>query len=213
MGQQVGIKTNPNFQILTQTADGMITLGEVNGDNTISGIKLRVGNTGSPFPHYIQMDKDGDALQKGRQGTISVCPGAFQVQAGELVGAGIPGVYIDSGNGDLVLKSLGRIRIEAQDIDLIAKGGGEDHGYIQILANSKVFIKGDDVHVDSSNLTKIFSEKTVECIGNNVLNLYGKSIEQLDASAGFKGSTGFLPIPWTPREFRQAIADYARIIS
>ncbi len=213
MGQQVGIKTNPNFQILTQTADGMITCGEVNEDNTISGIKLRVGNTGPLFPHYIQMDKDGDVRQKGRQGTISVCPGAFQVQAGEMVGAGIPGVYIDSGNGDLVLKSLGRIRIEAQDIDLIAQGGGEDHGYIQILANSKVFIKGDDVHVDSTNLTKIFSEKTVECIGNNVLNLYGKSIEQLDASAGFKGSTGFLPIPWTPREFSQAIADLGRIVS
>ena len=132
MGQQIGITTNPNYKLLGKTVDGMITMGEVDQYNVTSGIKLRVGNVGSPTPHYIQMDKDGDAETKARQGTIVRCPGAFQVKSGDLVGAGIPGVYIDSGNGDIVLKSAGRIRIEAEDIDILATGSGNKNGVVNI---------------------------------------------------------------------------------
>ena len=213
MGQQVGLTTNPNYKLLGKTVDGMITFGEVAKDNVISGVKLRVVNVGSPVPHYIQMDKVGDSITKGRQGTIVRCPGAFQVQSGDLVGAGIPGVFIDSGNGDLVLKSAGRIRIEAEDIDILATGSGEKNGVVNIEGNTAVNVKGKSVLVDGKNLTKIFSDKTVEVIGNSVLNLYGDSIEMLDSTAGFRGSTGFLPTPWTPREFTQAIANLKRMIS
>ncbi len=209
----VGIKTNPNYQCVASTADGQILLGEVNEDNVTSGITLRVGKTTSPVPHYIQMDKDGDALTKGRKGTICRSPGAFQVKAGDMCGDGIPGVYIDSGNGDLILRSDGRVRILAENIDLIASGADEANGIVQINANSKVLIGSDDVHIDSGNLTKIFSDKTTEVIGNSILNLFGSSIEQLDATAGFKGSTGFLPAPWTPREMREAINSLRRIVS
>ena len=209
----VGIKTNPNYQCVASTPDGQILLGEVNEDNVTSGITLRVGKTTSPVPHYIQMDKDGDALTKGRKGTICRSPGAFQVKAGDMCGDGIPGVYIDSGNGDLILRSDGRVRILAENIDLIASGADEANGIVQINANSKVLIGSDDVHIDSGNLTKIFSDKTTEVIGNSILNLFGSSIEQLDATAGFKGSTGFLPAPWTPREMREAINSLRRIVS
>ena len=209
----VGIKTNPNYQCVASTADGQILLGEVNEDNVTSGITLRVGKTTSPVPHYIHMDKDGDALTKGRKGTICRSPGAFQVKAGDMCGDGIPGVYIDSGNGDLILRSDGRVRILAENIDLIASGADEANGIVQINANSKVLIGSDDVHIDSGNLTKIFSDKTTEVIGNSILNLFGSSIEQLDATAGFKGSTGFLPAPWTPREMREAINSLRRIVS
>ena len=209
----VGIKTNPNYQCVASTADGQILLGEVNEDNVTSGITLRVGKTTSPVPHYIQMDKDGDALTKGRKGTICRSPGAFQVKAGDMCGDGIPGVYIDSGNGDLILRSDGRVRILAENIDLIASGADEANGIVQINANSKVLIGSDDVHIDSGNLTKIFSDKTTEVIGNSILNLFGSSIEQLDATAGFKGATGFLPAPWTPREMREAINSLRRIVS
>ena len=209
----VGIKTNPNYQCVASTADGQILLGEVNEDNVTSGITLRVGKTTSPVPHYIQMDKDGDALTKGRKGTICRSPGAFQVKAGDMCGDGIPGVYIDSGNGDLILRSDGRVRILAENIDLIASGADEANGIVQINANSKVLIGSDDVHIDSGNLTKIFSDKTTEVIGNSILNLFGSSIDQLEATAGFKGSTGFLPAPWTPREMREAINSLRRIVS
>ena len=212
MGQQIGITTNPNYKLLGKTVAGMITMGEVDQYNVTSGIKLRVGNVGSPTPHYIQMDKDGDSITKGRQGTIVRCPGAFQVQSGDLVGAGIPGVFIDSGNGNLVLKSAGRIRIEAEDIDILATGSGNKNGVINIEGNTAVNVKAKDVLVDGKNLTKIFSEKTTEIIGNSVLNLYGDAIEMADSTAQFRGSTGYIPTPWTPRELQQALANYKRMV-
>ena len=212
MGQQIGVTTNPNYKLLGKTVDGMITMGEVDQYNVTSGIKLRVGNVGSPTPHYIQMDKDGDAETKARQGTIVRCPGAFQVKSGDLVGAGIPGVYIDSGNGDIVLKSAGRIRIEAEDIDILATGSGNKNGVINIEGNTAVNVKAKDVLVDGKNLTKIFSEKTTEIIGNSVLNLYGDAIEMADSTAQFRGSTGYIPTPWTPRELQQALANYKRMV-
>ena len=210
MGQQIGITTNPNYKLLGKTVDGMITMGEVDQYNVTSGIKLRVGNVGSPTPHYIQMDKDGDAETKARQGTIVRCPGAFQVKSGDLVGAGIPGVYIESGNGDIVLKSAGRIRIEAEDIDILATGSGNKNGVVNIEGNTVVAARSDRIHVEGKSKTFIFSDGTTELIGNSLVNLYGKSIEMLDSTSGFRGSTGYFPTPWTPREFQQAIAEYTR---
>jgi len=212
MGQKTGITTNPNYKLLGKTVDGMITFGEVCEDDVIAGIKLRVGKVGSQTPHYIQMDKDGDPITKGRQGTIIECPGAFQVHSGDSVGAGIPGVFIDSGNGDLILKSAGRIRIEAEDIDILATGSGNKNGVINIEGNTAVNVKAKDVLVDGKNLTKIFSEKTTEIIGNSVLNLYGDAIEMADSTAQFRGSTGYIPTPWTPRELQQALANYKRMV-
>ena len=86
--------------------DGQIVFGEVDKQNITAGILMRCGTAAADgIPHYIRMDKDGDATQKGRRGTIAVCPGSFQVKAGEAVADGVPGVFIDAQNGDLVLKS------------------------------------------------------------------------------------------------------------
>ena len=213
MGQQIGITTNPNYKLLGKTVDGMITFGEVDQYNVTSGIKLRVGKVGSQTPHYIQMDKDGDVETKGRQGTIVRCPGAFQVKSGDEVGIGVPGVYIDSGNGDLVLASKGRIRIVAEDIDLIATGPGGKNGIVNIEGNTVVAARSDRIHVEGASKTYIFSDGTTEIIGNTLVNLYGKSIELLDSTSGFRGSTGYFPTPWTPREFTQALANLRRLFS
>ena len=127
------------------------------------------------------------------------------------------------GGGNLFVVNLSKYLIKQghkvvydlshKDIDLIASGSGEKHGIVQIEGNSGVFVRGKAVHVDGKSLTKIFSDHTVEILGNSVLNMYGKSVEVLDSTAGFRGSTGYIPTPWTPREFTQAIANLRRLFS
>lgn len=195
------------------TNDAEITFGEVDQYNVTSGVTMRVG-TSSPdgVPHYFRMDKDGNAKEKGRRGTIFESPGSFQVKAGHSVGEGIPGVYIDSQNGDLVLRSNGRIRIMAQDIDIIAEGSGSENGVININANEKIIIdsKGS-VTVQSTTSTYLFSEKTVELIGNSILNIYGGLTEILDGDSAKKGSRQFIPfIPASPREILQSVTNALR---
>lgn len=197
------------------TNDAEITFGEVDQMNIVSGLTMRVG-TSSPdaIPHYFRMDKTGSAKDKGRRGTIFECPGAFQVKAGHSVGKGIPGVYIDSQNGDLILKSSGRIRIQAKDIDIIAEGSGGENGVININANEKIIIdsKGS-ITVQSTVSTYIFSEKTVEVIGNSILNIYGGLTEILDGDSAIKGSRQFIPfLPATPREIIQAAKNFLTMI-
>lgn len=201
------------------TNDSEITFGEVDQYNVTSGVTMRVG-TSSPdgIPHYFRMDKDGDSKEKGRRGTIFECPGAFQVSAGHSVKRGIPGVYIDSQNGDLVLRSNGRIRIIAENIDLIATGVPSEegeNGVININASEKIIIdsKGS-IAVQSTVSTYIFSEKTVEVIGNSICNLYGGLMEMLDGPSSKKGSRTFIPfLPATPREILQTVKNTIEAIA
>jgi hypothetical protein len=132
------------------------------------------------------------------------------VSAGHSVKRGIPGVYIDSQNGDLVLRSDGRIRIIAENIDLIATGVPSEegeNGVININASEKIIIdsKGS-IAVQSTVSTYIFSEKTVEVIGNSICNLYGGLMEILDGPSTKKGSRTLIPfLPATPREILQTL--------
>ena len=187
--------------------DGQIVFGEVDKQNITAGILMRCGTAAADgIPHYIRMDKDGDATQKGRRGTIAVCPGSFQVKAGEAVADGVPGVFIDAQNGDLVLKSNGRIRIIAQDIDLIARGGGE-RGNIQALANEKIILHSNgDLLANGDDSATFRSQNKTEIIGESILNMYGGLIEMFDGASTIKGSRSIIPfLPATPRELIQAI--------
>ena len=134
-------KVNKYYQKVAQTPDATVHLGKINNDNVNSAFKVTCSEEGAQIvPHYFQMDKSGDSPTKGRKGgTMLRGGGTLNVKHGDYVGDGIPGVYIDSGNGDLVLISEGRIRIIAQDIDLIASGAGK-RGNVQINASSKILI-------------------------------------------------------------------------
>ena len=55
-------------------------------------------------------------------------------------------------------------------------------------------------------ITYIFSEKTVEVIGNSICNLYGGLVEILDGPSTIKGSRTLIPgFPATAREYLQTL--------
>ena len=215
--QQVGITTNPNYKLVSKTVDGMITMGEVHGDNVTSGVMMRVGNVASPTPHFINMDKDGDGKDKGRKGTQCVCPGSFQVDAGHVVGPEIPGILLDANNGDIIIKTTGRLRIEASDIDIKVEGVkdevGKEHGIIEIESTAEINLLSKNITTNASNENKVLAEKVVVVNAFGLLDMFGGAIEMMDSSAGFRGSTGWVPTPWTPRELQQAILKMKRVAS
>lgn len=189
--------------------DGQITFGEVFPDNVKASMVLRAG-TPAPdgVPHYIRMDSDGDATQKGRRGTIVRCPGTFNVVAGDAVRENIPGIFMDSGNGDIIIKSKGRIRIEAENIDLITKGGDGENGNILLDANQNVYIKAkQSIDVNATANLQLKSEGTTELIGSAILNIYGGLVEGITGATKLKGSQaicGVNPLG-TPNEILKAI--------
>jgi len=166
---------NNHYLCLKDTADAIVRMGVVNVDGVISAFKVTCATDLGGVPHYFQMDKSGGSRTNPRKGgTIFRGPGPFKIQHGDAVEKDIPGVYIDSGNGDLVLKSQGRIRIEAQDIDLIAHGGGGEHGVININANEKILANSKGSFNVRTNVDfQLHTNKTARIIGMGGLKLYG----------------------------------------
>lgn len=168
------------------TAEGELKFGHITQDNQLSAILLRNGATNN---HYITLDSTGEKHRK--YGTICRSPGSFQVKAGDNTPKGQPGVYIDAVSGDLILRAAsGRVRIEGQNIDIKASGADGKNGVITIDSNEKVLITSQTVNISSSASTKIVSEKTVECIGKAILNLYGGFVDIADGATKIKGSKG-----------------------
>jgi hypothetical protein len=176
------------------TSEGEIKMGHLHRDNEISGAMLRSGESSSKGIHYVSLESSGDKPRKN--GTMCSSPGAFQVKAGYDLGNDgeseeneYTGIYMDAVNGDIVIRApSGRIRLEALDVDIKATGSGNKKGTININANEKVIIKAQTIDVSSKVSTRLFSEKTVECIGRGILNIYGGFVDVADGATEVVGS-------------------------
>lgn len=170
------------------TDHGELRFGFIHDDDVTAGILIRPGEDAGR--HYFQMDSSG-SVEKGRKGgTIFSCPGTFQVICGEDVSKGIPGFNVNS-RGDVLINAPGkRVKIVAENIELIASGPDGKNGSIIIDANEKVVIKAPIIDVRSTVSTKIFSEKTVDVIGKTILDIYGGLIDVADGATKIKGSKG-----------------------
>ena len=161
------------------TAEGEIKFGHVHTDNVNSAVMLRSGHT---FQHYMTMDGPGGEKFRTHSTTFRG-PGSFQVKHGDGVPDEQPGIYLDAVNGDIVIRAAnGRIRMEALDVDIRATGAG-DRGNIVLDANDKVIMNAQTISCNAKVAARFFSEKTVEIIGNNVLNMYGGFMDMADGSS------------------------------
>jgi hypothetical protein len=183
------------------TNDGDIKFGHIHEDGEISSVMLR----GKTSEHYISLEQTGKPHRKS--GTICRSKGAFQVKAGDDVKPKTPGVYLEASSGDIIIVApSGRIRMIAENIDLLASGADGENGVITLNSNEKVIIKSKTIDVSSVVSTKIFSEKTVEVIGNAILNIYGGLIEFNEGTTTIKGSkVGPLALVGTIKETLDAI--------
>jgi hypothetical protein len=173
------------------THHGEVRFGHIHDDNVQSGVMLRTGPDGGR--HYMQMDVDGSTEGGRKGGTINRSPGTYQIIAGEDVSKEIPGIYFEATSGDFVINvPKGRLRIAAENVDIRASGTGNEKGVIILDADEKIILKSQQIDLDSKVSTKIFSEKTVECIGKGILNIYGGLIDCADGATKIKGSKGGL---------------------
>ena len=187
-----------------RTRWGDFVLGEVGCDNIIGGVILRAHTSvGDPSPHFMRMDVNGEK-ETGRRkgGTIFGGGGPFQVKHGGQVKKGQPGIFFQAVNGDIVLKCPGKLRIDAADGVEI-----KTNKDVNINCLQKFIVESDTTYIKSSVSTMIFSEKTVDVVGNHICNIYGGLTEIFDGSTTIVGSkSALLPfIPGTLKELQQAL--------
>lgn len=170
--------------------DGELKFGHIHDDSKISAVLLR---SGAEANHYISMDSEGQPHRKN--GTICRSTGAFQIKAGDNVkSSGIEeniGVYIEAVSGDIVLNAgNGRIRLIAENIDFISRGGDGKNGVINIDANEKVIVTAPIISVSSKVSTRLVSENQVDLVGKAILNIYGGLVDCADGATKINGSKG-----------------------
>ena len=168
------------------TAEGELKFGHITQDNQTSAVMLR---NGFHPTHYITLDQTGPPHRK--HGTICRSPGSFQVRAGDNTPKDEPGVYVEAVSGDLVLRApSGRVRIEGQNVDIIAAGYDGQTGIINIDANDKILMRAQTIDASATASLKLFSDNTVNMIAKGILEVYGGLIDFADGACSVKGSKG-----------------------
>lgn len=155
---------------------GSIVFGQIHEDGAVtSGVMLR-----SPSgDHNMSMDIDGH--RKGW--TQFIGPGNFTIKHGSATvrdeeGNLVSSIMINAEKGDIhIVATDGKIRMEADDIELIARGEGGKAGNITMTASENVVIKDTKkILFDCTTLCKISSTGKLLLAGNSMLKLYGSVI-------------------------------------
>jgi len=173
------------------TRDGELQFGHIHKDNNQSAVMLRSGHD---FLHYISMDSSGT---KGARKNSTICrsSGPFKIEAGDECKItkdnqeNQAGIEMDAVSGDIILRApQGKIRIHAQDIELIADGHNGKTGYVKIQGNDKVILKSKSIDIRATETARFFSENKLDVIGNAIMNIYGGLIDMADGATAIKGS-------------------------
>ena len=178
------------------TEHGRLSFGHVRDSNEISACMLQSGPDGGR--HYIVMEETGSAEEGTKGSTKSYCPGTFTVKSGKDIvnypegkdePRNIPAIWYEAENGDIIIKApRGRIKLEAESIELTAKGFDGRTGNILLDADDKIALNAQIVDVKSRVSTKIFSESTVDMIGKGIMNVYGGLVDFADRTTKGKPS-------------------------
>ena len=91
--------------------------------------------------------------------------------------------------GDIILRApKGKIRIEAQDIELVANGYNGRTGYIALDSNEKIILKSKSIDIRATETARFFSENKLDVIGNAIMNIYGGLVDMADGATSILGS-------------------------
>ena len=165
---------------------GEVAFESVDSQNNKQAVMIRriFPNPGFRRSQYIGLQCSGTL-----NGSINVsAPACYNVRCGEKPVDGIAGVTYAE-NGDLILFApRGRIRIVAQDIDLIAEGNGDTTGFINIHSNAAIDMDTAEVRMQADDSVGIAAERKVDInsmqkIGLNAANI--KIVESADVTALF----------------------------
>lgn len=172
------------------TADGEIVFGKVMDDTETTSVLInnRADKNGQ---HYIAMYKTGDDHLKG--GTILRSMGGLYAKAGDTINSGhdnsdgdgnakapdisenVPAIFLEATTNDIVLNApQGKVRICAQQIELVATGPDDASGNVIIDGNEAVIINaGQDLKLRGNGSVAIASGQRMDIIAKSILNTYG----------------------------------------
>lgn len=162
---------------------GSISFGQIHQKGDVIADAVIQASDGR---HSIVLDKDGP--RKGW--TTITSPGNFQVRCAFDDGRKKEqsAIMITADNGDInIVASNGKIRLEADDIEIVARGEKTSEGNVRVHAET-FLLDGKKVLINSKIITKIATSGVLELTANGALKLYGSLIQGVSDSVTSKDS-------------------------
>jgi hypothetical protein len=156
--------------------------GHIHNDNVLSAYMVR---SGYDYRHYMTLD--ATSTRKGW--TTMRSPGAFQVKAGDDIPYNQNAVYFQAINGDIVLRANnGKILLDAENIQLIAKGGNGQNGTILLESNEDITLNSKNIRLNSDSVCKFFSSGSMQIVADASMDIYGGLVDCATGSSKIKKS-------------------------
>lgn len=161
---------------------GSVSFGHLHKQaDVVSDILLQA----SDGRHSICLDKDGP--RKGW--TTSISPGNFQVQCGSDNEQDRDTLFLNAINGNIVIKAdNGKIRLEGDDVEIIARGSDGTQGNVQINASENISLEAKKVFLTAKSLYKLVSSGKAEITANSNMKIYSSLIRGVTDAVSTKDS-------------------------
>lgn len=160
------------------TKDGMISFGDIHSDQVKSSIMIQ----GQESLEYIAIDQ----TEPRRRWITSRCRGRYQIGCGDDIPKNEVGFWLNAESSDILIQTKGRIRMEAENIDLIARGPDTTKGVVNIISNESVNIESKKITANANESISIFTDGEMLQTAINIMKIYGGSIQKMTSMSAIK---------------------------
>lgn len=141
--------------------------GHISDDEVLAACTIRSGHDEL---HYIQMDADS----KRPGWTIMRAPGVTEIKSGDDVKNDTNCITIEALHGDIFIKAHnGRIRMEAENIQAIAKGTDNKNGVISFESTEKFEVRSKNIEMNGSAVARFFCSGLMQIVADNTMEMFG----------------------------------------
>lgn len=168
----------------TGTKDGQIAFGQIHQDQVKSSVMIQ----GQESLEYISIDQTAPR----KRWMTSRCRGRYQVKCGDDIPKDEIGMWFNADRSDILIQTKGRLRLEAENIDLIARGPDPSKGVVNIISNESVNIETKKFTANANESISIFTDGTMQQSAMNIMRIYGGSIQKITSMSAAK--TPSLPV-------------------
>lgn len=163
----------------TGTKDGMVSFGHIHPDQVKSSVMIQ----GQESLEYIAIDQ----TEPRKRWMTHRCRGRYQVGCGDDIPKDQVGFWVNAESSDILIQTKGRIRMEAENIDLIARGPDPSKGVINIISNESVNIETKKFTVNANESISIFTDGEMQQTAINIMKIFAGSIQKMTSTSALKG--------------------------
>jgi hypothetical protein len=168
-----------NYQTLGRgTKDGKITFGHIHPDQVKSSVMIQ----GQEALEYIAIDQTAPR----KRWMTSRCRGRYQIGCGDDIPKDEIGFWVNAESSDILIQTKGRIRMEAENIDLIARGGKPSDGVINIISNESVNVKTKNFFANADESISLYTDGEMLQSAINIMKIFAGSVQKMTSTSAIK---------------------------